>query len=292
MIKRVTIVGGTHGNELTGVHLLRHWQRQPEQVARESFETQLLLANPAAVELNRRFVDKDLNRCFGLDDLRGAKTAQLEVQRAREIEQLLGPKGESAQCDFLIDMHSSTSHCGAMIILTRLGEFNVRLAAYLQQQVSSAQVVYYPQEDGDSPYMGSLCQRALGVEVGPVGQGVLQHQAMALTECLVQLALDFAEMENAGVVCPLPDEMTVLRFKSVIKYPMQDGQISAVVHRDLQDSDYKPLRRGQFLFYSFDGESVSYEGEQGLIPVFINEAAYYPDAVAVTLTERFSVKIP
>lgn len=169
MIKRVTIVGGTHSNELTGAHLLHHWQRQSEQVARDSFETQLLLANPAAVEVNRCFVDKDLNRCFGLDDLCGAETTQLEVRRAREIEQLLGPKGETAHGDFLIDMHSSTSSCGAMIILTRLGEFNVRLAAYLQQQVVGAQVVYYPQEDGDSPYMGSLCQRALGVEVGPVG---------------------------------------------------------------------------------------------------------------------------
>ncbi len=62
MIKRVAIVGGTHGNELTGVYLIKKFAQFPELVHRQSFECLTLLANPQAVQENRRYIDRDLNR--------------------------------------------------------------------------------------------------------------------------------------------------------------------------------------------------------------------------------------
>ena len=71
-IKNVAIVGGTHGNELTGPHLLRRWEQFPEEVTRSSFMTRLFLGNPKAFEENRRFIDDDLNRSFGREVLQSA----------------------------------------------------------------------------------------------------------------------------------------------------------------------------------------------------------------------------
>jgi len=45
-ISRVAIVGGTHGNEFTGAYLIKKFDQFPDLIARPSFETVTLLANP------------------------------------------------------------------------------------------------------------------------------------------------------------------------------------------------------------------------------------------------------
>jgi succinylglutamate desuccinylase len=47
-VKRVAIVGGTHGNERNGVYLAKSFLRAPETVRRASFSTTVLLANTYA----------------------------------------------------------------------------------------------------------------------------------------------------------------------------------------------------------------------------------------------------
>ena len=63
-VRRVSIVGGTHGNELLGVQLVGMLQQRPEETRRPSFESMCVLANPEAVRQNSRYVTVDLNRCF------------------------------------------------------------------------------------------------------------------------------------------------------------------------------------------------------------------------------------
>ena len=53
-ISRVAIVGGTHGNEFTGVYLIKKFERTPEIIKRPSFETLTLLANPQAFQARKR----------------------------------------------------------------------------------------------------------------------------------------------------------------------------------------------------------------------------------------------
>ncbi|MEM8564762.1 MAG: succinylglutamate desuccinylase/aspartoacylase family protein, partial [Pseudomonadota bacterium] len=62
--KRVVIVGGTHGNELTGVQLVRRLRASPQELERESFKAETFLANESAIAENRRYLEQDLNRCF------------------------------------------------------------------------------------------------------------------------------------------------------------------------------------------------------------------------------------
>ena len=82
--KTVFIVGGTHGNERTGVMLVRRWQRDPTPVRREMFTTRLLTANPEAIRRNTRFVHQDLNRSFGAPRPEAAAAESYEIRRARD----------------------------------------------------------------------------------------------------------------------------------------------------------------------------------------------------------------
>ena len=55
-LARVAVTGGTHGNEPNGVELARHLQRHPELAARGSFDTTVLITNPAAVAKSVRYL--------------------------------------------------------------------------------------------------------------------------------------------------------------------------------------------------------------------------------------------
>ena len=96
-VRRVTVVGGTHGNEYTGVWCIKaiegqrevHRRRTAENSANDgggeggrrvddrinvfekfqSLEIDTLLGNPVAYMQNKRFVDVDLNREFSIEKL-------------------------------------------------------------------------------------------------------------------------------------------------------------------------------------------------------------------------------
>lgn len=65
-LRRVAICGGTHGNEMTGVYLVPELERQQKEKGDTSCSVLLtmVLSNPRAVKESKRYVDKDLNRCF------------------------------------------------------------------------------------------------------------------------------------------------------------------------------------------------------------------------------------
>lgn len=62
-ISSVAVCGGTHGNELTGVYIVREMQKQKlEKVGSVSITP--VLTNPKALDVGRRYTEMDLNRCF------------------------------------------------------------------------------------------------------------------------------------------------------------------------------------------------------------------------------------
>lgn len=63
-LRRVAVTGGTHGNEMSGVYLVRQWLRTPVDLQRPSFSAVPVLANPAATAVCRRYIGRDLNRTF------------------------------------------------------------------------------------------------------------------------------------------------------------------------------------------------------------------------------------
>jgi len=131
-VKTVTISGGTHGNEYTGIWCIKAIEKQREQLLTAKAEASIapdnkiinvfreypslsintLLANPKAYMANRRFIDTDMNREFSINKLQ--RTAEscseeddatcdaqtslpYESIRAKEIESMFGaPKTGSA----------------------------------------------------------------------------------------------------------------------------------------------------------------------------------------------------
>lgn len=48
-IGRVAIVGGTHGNEFTGVYLIKKWQKHPELLKKNHFSNPDFARQPASI---------------------------------------------------------------------------------------------------------------------------------------------------------------------------------------------------------------------------------------------------
>lgn len=68
-VRRVGLFGGTHGNELSGVLLVRHWQQDGAEIQRAGVQVKPFLTNPRAVERCTRYIDCDLNRVFDPESL-------------------------------------------------------------------------------------------------------------------------------------------------------------------------------------------------------------------------------
>jgi succinylglutamate desuccinylase len=285
-IHKVTIVGGCHGNELTGIYLVKKFDRFPESLHRQSFKCETLIANPQAVAANRRYLDRDLNRCFGNEDLSNLELTGYENIRAKEIATQLAPKDRFDR-NVIIDLHSTTANMGLTILPSSRHPFNMRLGAYLSTLHPDVRVACGIECSQNEPMLRSLSPLGCTIEVGAVPQGVLNADLFQKTEMLVCAILDYIEAYNLGKSLPAPLDLTVYQSISSIDYPRNSsGELQAMIHPQLQDRDYQTLRSGDPLFLTFTGDSILYRGEDPVFPIFINEAAYIEKGIAMTFTTK------
>ncbi len=291
-IKRVALVGGTHGNELTGIHLLQHWQANPQEIARPSLEPELLFANPQANRAMKRYLDQDLNRQFALKDLQDPQLSQYEQSRAKVINQLLGPK-EQPRVDFVIDLHTTTANMGLTLVLGCDSPLVIGMAFYIKQQMPEAVLFYEPKERLEDNFLTSMGrENGLLIEVGPCPQGLLRADIYQLTRQACLHALDYLELYNQGQLPELPDEMPAFEYLDCLKLPQDaNGQRLGMVHPQAQDRDFQPIRDGDPLFMTFDGQSIAYQGPERYL-AFVNEAAYYDRNIGVSLMQAIRLKRP
>lgn len=285
-IKRVVIVGGTHGNELTGIYLVKKFERSPDLIVRSSFESLTLLANPKAYEIGKRYVEIDLNRCFRRRDLENLSMSSYEAQRAKEIYHAFGSRG-SQPADFVIDLHSTTSNMGLTLILASKHPVNLQLAAYLTSVNPNVKLLYSDTENQDNPCLDSISEFGCTVEVGPIAQNTLGAALFQQTEALIDSILDYLEAYNQDNL-RIPEQfLTIYQYIGVIDYPRNErGEIQAIIHPQFQFKDYEPLNPGAPIFLTFDGQAIAYEGTSTVYPVFINEAAYYEKGIAMCITRQ------
>lgn len=87
-----------HGNETVGLPILNELlQSLVSKTIEVDFEIYFALGNVEAALKNVRFLDEDLNRCFG-----STKTQSIESARARELEASV-----LNHCDYVIDLHQT-----------------------------------------------------------------------------------------------------------------------------------------------------------------------------------------
>jgi len=103
--RRVAVFGGVHGNEPCGVTALDDLARTLDILRGEVF---FVYANPPAIAAGVRFIERDLNRCFG-DAQRAFVQPMLGSQERRRAEELMSVLD---RCEALLDIHS-TSNAGS-----------------------------------------------------------------------------------------------------------------------------------------------------------------------------------
>ena len=68
-IEKVALFGGTHGNEMTGIFLIKKFLENPYLIERPTLKVFPFLSNPRAIKLRVRYTEIDLNRCFDSEDI-------------------------------------------------------------------------------------------------------------------------------------------------------------------------------------------------------------------------------
>ncbi|XP_062333349.1 N-acyl-aromatic-L-amino acid amidohydrolase (carboxylate-forming) B-like isoform X1 [Osmerus eperlanus] len=296
-LSRVAVCGGTHGNEMSGVYVVREMQRQKvEKVGSASVTT--VISNPRAVEVCRRYTDTDLNRCFTDDILSSLVTdaSPYEVGRAQELNIQLGPKGSAEAVDLLCDLHNTTSNMGLCIISYSFSDWVcLHIYKHIQKKITSMPVrlilLDIPLSEAYS--QESLGKHGIAIEVGPQPHGVVRADIYNAMKEAVDQTLDWVKDFNSGSVFE-GGKLEVFTFMSVVDYPRhpETNQIMAAIHPQLQDRDFCLLQKGDPIFLSFSGETVHYEGEEPLYPFFVNERAYYEKNIAFRLAQKKMITIP
>jgi aspartoacylase len=284
-INRVAIVGGTHGNEFTGAFIVKKFEQFPNLIKRNSYETLTILGNPQAFYAGKRYIEKDLNRCFLNENLQNDNLASYEEIRAKEITKILKEDSQT-KVDVIIDLHSTTANMGLSIILGNQHPFLLKLVAYLSAVNPLVKVCYTIPEKG-SNFLRSLNELGFVIEVGAVAQGVLNADLFQKTEQLIHTILDYLEKHNQGDIPEINHPLTLYKYRGTVDYPRnENGEIQAMIHPDIQFRDYQPLNPGDPLFLTLDGKAIAYEGASTVYPIFINEAAYYEKGIAMLFTEK------
>jgi aspartoacylase len=291
MIKKLAITGGTHGNELTGVYLVKKWQKNSKLIERSNFETVTQLMNTQAIKEVRRYVEHDLNRSFGLSDLANEELESYESKRAKELNLLLGKKGSNnTNVDFIVDLHTTTANMGLSIVVSNMSVTTWRAIAYLCQ-VEPKLKVYRWQGNIENAFVDSIAPNGFAIEVGAVPQGVLRADLFLETEMLIYHLLDFIEKENSQNRLELPHEIEVYEHEKLVDYPRDEkNDIIGMVHQDRQDKDFTLINDGEPLFLTLDDEVITYCGES-LYTLFVNESAYYEKGFAMTLARKMKVAL-
>ncbi|XP_056891137.1 N-acyl-aromatic-L-amino acid amidohydrolase (carboxylate-forming) B-like isoform X2 [Takifugu flavidus] len=294
-LSRVAVCGGTHGNEMSGVYMLRELKkRHIEQDGPVSLIT--VLSNPRAVESCRRYIDKDLNRCFTSQMLSGPLTddTPYELKRAHELNAQLGPKGSQEAVDLLCDIHNTTSNMGLCLILYSADWIPLHILKHIQSKMTSTPVraIFIDLPASESYSLESVGKHGLTLEVGPQPNGVLRADIYNLVKEAVELTFEFVQKFNAGHTFE-GGEVEAYTMEDSVDYPRDPttGEITASVHSELQDKDFKLLKPGDPIFKRFSGETVTYKGEE-LYPFFINECAYYEKKIAFVLGEKVKLTLP
>lgn len=99
---KILVIGGIHGNEYTGIELVKILNENPL----ENIES--VIANPQAVNKDKRFIETDLNRSFGKTE-----TMSLEEKLAKNLIQKIKKK------PLILDFHNTTADYNSCAITTK-----------------------------------------------------------------------------------------------------------------------------------------------------------------------------
>jgi aspartoacylase len=271
--KKVLIIGGTHGNEWTGIVTVKKYS-DFFKTKFQNLDLHFVVANPEAYRLNLRFKDEDLNRAFQY--LHEDRPDSYEHCRAKEIKAMI----QEGPC-FVLDLHTTTANMGNTVILTHNYPLNCMVSSQLVQNLPQTKVILSP--DPHKKYLASQSDLGMMIEVGPVANGVIDARALEATLQLIEEVLKALSHEASLSATPLE----IYEEIEDVFYPQNEvGELTGYIHGDFQGKDFSPIEGAYLPFKAFSGESLPRQTQEELYPIFINEAAYYPKGLAYTLCRK------
>ena len=262
----IALVGGTHGNEPVGLEVMSLFKKSTAKY-RNSFTC--FWGNPKAYELKKRYVDTDLNRAFGKNQIRKG----YEQSRAEELESQF-----KDNFDLCIDLHTTTSNMGQTAILNNTHNWTQKICTVLNQSIEGLKLIEEDRLDDECNHLNRLCPAGVTVEVGPVANNVVSAELVLQTVSIVEKILDFDFDSSVDT-----DSVEYYKMLGQINYPSGDHWY---VHPDLDRRDFKELAAGQPTFLNHDGRVEKWSGDKSVYPFFINEAAYLEHRSAFLIAEK------
>lgn len=269
---KFAIIGATHGNEPLGTALISSWSVSPPKKFKHDFEC--FIGNPKAYELNKRYVDSDLNRAYDNE----VNPLGNEQTRSSELKNLIHGK-----FDFSIDIHTTTSNMGYTVIMPKTDSITRNAGFYLKQKFDEIKLIEASKVDDEAPFVNRITPSGIMIEVGPVPNGIVRFDQLEKVNQYVSALLDLDFDRDIEMTSSLEV------YKEVKPLSFPDERKSFFIHPNLQDQDFKPLQKGSPLFKNLQGKEILFEEDQTYYPIFINEAAYQELNMAALLCEKISL---
>lgn len=295
-IDKIFILGGTHGNEFTGAYIVNNWS----EISRANsigghIKVEAVLTNPLAFEQNARYIDDDLNRAFSIKSLNDINTFGYEQKRAKEINSLVGPKNKTrSNSTFLIDMHTTNANMGITLMTSKNDVNKLNLIKYICDRVKGVNVIFTDDEDSDRPFLSSVTEHSLLIEIGGVHNNTLNHTAYESTVKILKLTIEFiGKLKNGNL--QVEKSISIPAFSIIKKVPFPrkaDGSLNGVIHKEIQNCDFKKqINKDSKIFMLFDGSIKKLDEDGDFYMSFINESAYYSktEDVAFYLMKKIKV---
>lgn len=229
------ITGLMHGNEVIGLEIINHLLQSFQKKLPKIRVTFLLCNIPAALK-NQRFLEKDLNRCFLIQNPQTA-----EEKRAQQIEKL------AQHCHYLIDLHQTVEATESVFFVL---EQKKELMEFAEQISTKIPLVTFP--------LGGFSE---------VGKTLIEcgtyYNAKAITiECG---QLGFSEDISTKITRAILHFMTALEKKSLQKTTSTSFKTFHMKHI-IKNSEGAYLKPGWINFHSISkGDVIGFRGKDPIL---------------------------
>jgi len=281
-LNKILIISGTHGNEINPVWAANQFIKQPN-TKDNNIEYKFVIGNPLACEKGCRYIDRDLNRSFGLIK-NNLNSSIYEINRANFLVQKFGAQG-SEPCEIAIDLHTTTSNMGTSIVMYGRRRKDFCLAALLQHKFGLP-IYLHEKDKKETGFLVEAWPSGLVIEIGSVAQNFYDLNIINRFLIIINSLRDEINMLKNNEI-QLPKDLTVHVHQGSIDYPRaKNGNINALIHPERINKDWKPIKKGDPLFIDMEGKTTSYMGEDSIWPVFIGEVAYKEKNIAMSYTKK------
>ena len=284
-LKKILIVSGTHGNEINPIWAVNRFVKELNRVD-YGIQFRHIIGNPLACERGLRYIDVDLNRSFNSINENDFNTSEnnYEIKRANFLVQHFGKNGYEP-CEIAIDLHTTTANMGTSIVMYGRRTKDLCLAALIQNKFSLP--IYLHENDlQQTGFLVEAWPCGLVIEIGAVAQNFYDPKIVnKFLIILSSLREEINKLKNETI--KLPKKLIVHVHQGSIDYPKdKEDNINAIIHPERINKDWKQINKEDPLFLDIDGNTLQYQGEEIIYPVFIGEVAYKEKNIAMSFTKK------